>query len=85
LDQYFDCLCELKQFDFCLTPDMRTMVEEGLEKSVEPVDGYFQIDPLSRVSLTGLDIVTHDPSTGESYFMDENGDNGKDEKRENSI
>jgi len=72
LDQYFDCLCELKEYDFCLTPDMRAMVDEGLEKSMEPVDGYFQIDPLSRVSLTGMDILTHDPSSGESYFMDEN-------------
>jgi hypothetical protein len=71
LDQYFDCLFELKQFDFCLSPDLRDIVEEGLEKSLEPEDGYFNVDFLSRVRLAGLEILTHDPNTGESFFLDE--------------
>jgi hypothetical protein len=71
LDEYFDCLFELKQFDFCLPPDVRHLVEEGMEKTLEPVDGYFQIDPLSRVGLTGLEIWSHDPETGEPFFVDE--------------
>jgi hypothetical protein len=71
LDQYFDCLFELKQFEFCLPPDVRTLVEEGLEHSLEPGDGYFKVDPMSRVGLTGLEILTHDPESGESFFLDE--------------
>ncbi|MDR2725884.1 MAG: diadenylate cyclase [Candidatus Adiutrix sp.] len=71
LDQYFDCLFELKQFDFCLPPDVLALIDEGLEKSLEPGDGYFQIDPLSRVGLTGLELLTHDPDTGESFFLDD--------------
>jgi hypothetical protein len=71
LDQYFDCLSELKQFDFCLPPDVLALIEEGLEQSLEPEEGYFRIDPMSRVELTGLELLTHDPETGESYFLDE--------------
>jgi len=71
LDQYFDCLFELKQFEFCLPPDVRALVGEGLDHALEPGGGYFNIDPLSRVRLTGLNILTHDPDTGESFFIDE--------------
>jgi hypothetical protein len=71
LDRYFDCLFEFKQFDFCLPPHARSLIEEGLEKSLEPGDGYFRVDPLSRVALAGLDLLTHDPDTGESFFIDE--------------
>ena len=71
LDKYFDCLFELKQFDFCLPQDVLALIEEGLEKALEPGDGYFQVDPLSRVGLTGLEILTHDPDTGESFFFDD--------------
>ena len=77
LDQYFDCLFELKQYEFCLPPDVQALVEEGLEQSLEPGDGYFNIDPLSRIGLTGLELLTHDPDTGESFFLDERlDDNG---------
>ncbi|MDR2935115.1 MAG: hypothetical protein LBV70_04455, partial [Candidatus Adiutrix sp.] len=70
LDQYFDCLFELRQYEFCLPEDVRTMIEEGLEKALEPLDGYFRIDPLSRVAMSGLELLTHDPDTGESFFME---------------
>ena len=71
LDQYFDCLFELKQVDFCLSPEVRAFVDEGLEKSLEPVDGYFRVDPLSRVGLSGLELLTSDPDSGESFFTDQ--------------